>query len=64
MRLKKMRLNKAIACKVDQPGAIKVLDITGYYSANNIYKEIAKILAEDEISYRNANKEKQEKKGK
>ena len=50
-----------IACRVDQPGVIKALDVTGYYSANNIYKEIAKILAEDEINYRNANKEKQEK---
>lgn len=32
---------------VDQPGTIKELDITGYYSrcANNIYKEIEKILS-------------------
>ena len=50
-----------IACSVAQPGAIKALDVTGYYSADNIYKEIAKILAEDEINYRKANKDKQEK---
>lgn len=50
-----------IVCSVDRPGAIKTLDVTGYYSANNIYKEIAKILAQDEINYKKANKEKQEK---
>ena len=50
-----------ISCRVDQPGAIKTLDVTGYYSANNIYKEIAKILAQDEINYRKANKDKREK---
>jgi hypothetical protein len=50
-----------IACSVDRPGAIKALDVTGYYSANNIYKEIVKILAEEEISYKKANREKQEK---
>ena len=43
-----------IACTVDRPGAVKTLDVTGYYSANNIYKEIVKILAEDEISYKKA----------
>ena len=51
-----------ITCSVDRPGTIKTLDVTGYYSANNIYKEIAKILAQEAISYRKANKEKQEKK--
>ena len=51
-----------ISCIVDRPGAIKTLDVIGYYSANNIYKEIAKILAQDEINYRKSNKEKQEKK--
>ena len=50
-----------ITCSVDRPGTIKTLDVTGYYSANNIYKEIAKILAQDEINYRKANKDKQEK---
>ena len=32
---------------VDQPGTIKALDITGYYPrcANNIYKEIEKVLS-------------------
>ena len=50
-----------IACSVDRPGAIKTLDVIGYYSANNIYKEIEKILAQDAINYRKANKEKQEK---
>ena len=50
-----------ITCSVDRPGAVKTLDVIGYYSANNIYKEIAKILAQDEINYRKANKEKQEK---
>ena len=55
-------LGTKIACRVNQPSAIKALDVTGYYSANNIYKEIAKILAEDEINYRNANKEKRGKK--
>ena len=50
-----------IVCSVDRPNTIKTLDVTGYYSATNIYKEIAKILAQDEISYRKANKEKQEK---
>ena len=51
-----------IACRVDRPGAVKALDVIGYYSADNIYKEIAKILAQDEINYRKANKEKEEKK--
>ena len=51
-----------IACSVDRPGAVKALDVTGYYSANNIYREITKILAQDEINYRKANKERQEKK--
>ena len=55
-------LGTKIVCRVDQPGAIKALDVIGYYSANNIYKEIAKILAQEAISYRKANKEKQEKK--
>ena len=50
-----------IACSVDRPGSIKTLDVIGYYSANNIYKEIAKILAQDEINYRKSNKEKEEK---
>ncbi len=50
-----------IICSVDRPGAIKALDVTGYYSVNNIYKEIAKILAQDEISYRKINKDKREK---
>lgn len=50
-----------ITCSIDQPGAIKTLDVTGYYSANNIYKEIVKILAQDEINYRKTNKDKQEK---
>ena len=50
-----------IICSVDRPGAIKALDVTGYYSVNNIYKEIAKILAQDEINYRKANKDKREK---
>ncbi|MCX5678677.1 MAG: hypothetical protein NTY76_06175 [Candidatus Omnitrophica bacterium] len=53
-----------IACVVDRPGVVKTLDVIGYYSANNIYKEIVKGLAEDEISYRNANKVKREKKEK
>ena len=53
-----------ITCRVDRPGAIKTLDVIGYYSADNIYKEIAKILAQDEINYRKANKDKQEKKEK
>ncbi|MFA6142049.1 MAG: hypothetical protein WC738_01995 [Candidatus Omnitrophota bacterium] len=52
-----------ITCSVDRPGAIKALDVIGYYSANNIYKEIAKILAQDEISYRKANKDKRESMG-
>lgn len=51
-----------IACTVDRPGAVKTLDVIGYYSADNIYKEIAKILAQDEINYRKANKSKEEKK--
>ena len=51
-----------ITCSVDRPGTVKTLDVIGYYSANNIYKEIAKILAQDEINYRKANKDKQEKK--
>lgn len=51
-----------IACSVTRPGAVRTLDVIGYYSANNVYKEIAKILAQDEINYRKANKEKQEKK--
>ena len=50
-----------IACTIDRPGAIKALDVTGDYSVDNIYREIAKILAEDEINYRKVNKEKQEK---
>ena len=50
-----------ISCIVDRPGAVKTLDVIGYYSADNIYKEIAKILAQDEINYRKANKDKQEK---
>jgi hypothetical protein len=50
-----------IACRVDRPGAVKTLDVIGYYSADNIYKEIEKILAQDEISYKKANKVKQEK---
>jgi len=50
-----------IACIVDRPGTVKTLDIIGYYGVDNIYKEIVKILAEDEISYRKSNKEKQEK---
>ena len=54
-------LGTKITCSVDRPGAIKALDVTGYYSVNNIYKEIAKILAQDEINYRKVNKEKQEK---
>lgn len=53
-----------ITCSVDQPGAIKALDVTGYYSVDNIYKEIAKILAQDEISYRKASREKQEQREK
>lgn len=53
-----------IACVVDRPGVVKALDVTGYYSVNNIYKEIVKSLAEDAISYRTANKEKQKKKEK
>ena len=51
-----------IACSVNRPGTIKALDVIGYYSANNIYKEIVKILAQDEISYRKSSKDKQEKK--
>ena len=51
-----------IACSVDRPGTIKTLDVTGYYSANNIYKEIVKILAQDETAYRKVNKDKQKKK--
>ena len=51
-----------ITCSVERPGAIKALDVTGYYSADNIYKEIAKILAQDEINYRKVNKDKQKKK--
>ena len=50
-----------ITCSVDRPGTIKALDVTGYYSVDNIYKEIAKILAEEEISYRKTNKDRQEK---
>ena len=50
-----------ITCSVDRPGAIKTLDVTGYYSANNVYKEIEKILAQDEINYKKASKDKQEK---
>jgi hypothetical protein len=45
---------------VDQPGAIRLLDITGRYSrcANNIRREIEKILAQEDIAYRK-NKAKQ-----
>ena len=51
-----------ITCSVERPGVIKALDVIGYYSADNIYQEIVKILAQDETAYRKVNKEKQEKK--
>ena len=51
-----------ITCSVKRPGAIKVLDVTGYYSPDNIYREIVKILAQDETAYRKVNKENRKKK--
>ena len=50
-----------ISYSVYQPGAIKILDITGRYSrcANNIGKEIEKILVQGDMAYRK-NKEKQQ----
>jgi len=55
------KLGTKIACSVERRGAIKTLDVIGYYSAKNIYKEIAKILAQDEISFKKASQVKHDK---
>jgi len=50
-----------ITYTVDRRGALKALDVAGYFSADNIYKEIEKILARNEINYRKANKDREER---
>ena len=61
IKVTQQTLGTKIACSVDLPGAVKVLDVIGYYSTDSIYKEIVKVLAQDEINYRKANKNKQGK---
>lgn len=56
-----------ISYSIDQPGAIKILDITGRYSrcGRKISKEIEKILAQDDvIAYRKNKRAQKEHKDK
>jgi len=58
IKVDREKTGSKIECIVDRPGAAQVMDVPGYLNANDIYKEMAKILAQEQFDHRKAIEEK------